>query len=251
MANAPKMQYPMRMALQATFESAARPPGYSQGSRSPTQMTPDGSDGGGLDGSIGDLVTIPVQPDVEITETDVEEDASFTQFAPVSPGPSITTSIADQIISGGGLVATPDASTSIVAPGPGGTQPIEAPVLTTGPTTYTYKDIQGCVIFNLENKSMNPMPLSALVSARVGDVELVRTNFKTRLMPLKAKQFRADFILEGDQSALVKALKGDLTGNTAFPEAVNVTLDAVVQWHLFRNSVSQTLAVPLETLATF
>ena len=248
-----RRQRPVWMGLQ-TFEAAALP-GYSQSSRSPTgALTPNGggSGGGSGGGVIPSLpVYTPVLPDTIITETDTEEDTSISRVAPPKPAPSITTSIADQIISGGGLYVTPDAGGSIIAPGPGGTQPIEAPTITTGPTTYTYKDIQGYVLFNIENKSMNPMPLSALVSARIGDTELVRTNFQTRLMPLKTKQFKSDFILQGDQSALVKAIKGDLTGNTPFPEAVTITLDAVVQWHLFRNSVSATLAVPLGTEATF
>jgi len=251
----------MRLALTPTFYDATRP-GGTTGSRSPTGAltTYGGVNGGGSGGGIGglvdpgDMVTIPVLPDVEIIETDTEEDVATTTTSPIAQaGPTLisTTSIAEAIF-GNGVAVTPDASSQIVRPGPGGTQPTLPSIsIPTGPTTYTYKDIVGCVVFNVENKSMNPMPTSVLVSTRIGDVELTRANFQTRMPPLKAKQFRSDFILEGDQSALVKAIKGDLTGNTSFPEAVTVTLDAVIQWHLFRNSVSQTLAVPLETEATF
>jgi hypothetical protein len=256
MAQAPKMKHPMRLRMGlATFEAAALP-GADPASR--TTSLPNGGGVGGVPG--GDQggfdpfeVAIPVEPDTPITETDTEEDAVTTQAAPVSPAPSVTTQIADAIIGGNGIAPTPDAGGSIVAPGPGGTQPTvpTAPSLVTGPATYTYSDIKGYVMFNVENKGMNQMPLSLLVSARIGEVELTRSNFKTRLMPMKARQFKSEFVLEGDHSALIKAIKGDLTGDTAFPETVNVTVDAVVQWHLFRNSVSQTLGVPLKTNASF
>lgn len=231
----------------------------------------------------GDMVTLPVEPphpsgfvepfpdlplvgpgglppDTLITETDTEEEIAISLTPPVAPAPKITTQIADQVISGV-LPVTPDATQIVVPapispalPRPGPPAPVvpvtPAPIIPTGPPTYTFKDISGHVVFNIENKSMNTMPLTVLVSARIGDHELIRVTKRTRLMPLKTRQFRAAYILEGDQSELVRSIKGDLTGG-AFPEAVNVTVDAVIQWHLFRNSVSQTLAVPLETEATF
>ena len=242
------------MSLQTmTAPPAGLHPGYSDPNWSGELLAPAPSGGdGAAPGGLADMVYLPVEPDTPITETDLEE-VVIEPISPVATPPKVTTQIADQIISGGGIAVTPDASASIVRPGPALTitpgVPV-APTITTGPTTYTYKDLKGHVVFNIENKSMNQMPFSALVSVRIGEVELVRTNFKTRLMPLKTKQFKSEFILEGDQSALVKAIKGDLTAS-AFPEAVVITIDAVIQWHMFRNSVTQTLTVPLETGSTF